>query len=93
MQDQGNETDRGVRPDSLGQAMVNRANLDFIFQDPETAFDVSQSLVDFFTDGFILSGIEASSNPGVIEKILLPTPTILGEDYRFHRATESAALA
>jgi len=45
MQDQRHEADRGVGADALGQAVIDRPDLDFGFQHLETALDVGERLV------------------------------------------------
>ena len=45
IEDQGDETDAGMRSDALGQAVIDRADLDFGLEHTEAALDVGQRLV------------------------------------------------
>ena len=45
MKDQCNKADRGVGSNALWQSVVDGADLNLVFQDPEAAFDISQGFV------------------------------------------------
>jgi hypothetical protein len=44
VEDEGEEADQGVGADAVGQAVVDRRDLDVGFQDAEAALDVGQAL-------------------------------------------------